>query len=544
MSKQRESWDSYFCAIAKQVATRSTCDRANVGCVLVRDQHIVSTGYNGAPAGLPHCDEVAHAMENNHCVVGDTVVSKFQTGRYNTGHRTIRQIWENWQDPKKKGAMVRMKIRAVSPEGMIVPDSIIDVWRVGVKATVTLATRLGRQVTVTADHRVLTPEGWCAASDLLPGVSSVALNGKKLLDDVDWLRQKYEKEGLTQVALAALLKCNRKTIEQRLVRFGITRRLFQLGGWNRGLSREAVHNYQGRDVSPASARQRSRKYALADACVVCSASDELQVHHIDGDVWNDTESNLLTLCIGCHNVAHTPHAKVERIIFDQVVGVVPAGNQEVFDLTTQRHHNFVANGIIAHNCTQAVHAEQNAVIQAARNGVSTVGTTVYVTHATCWICCKILINAGVRRVVYVEPYRLDQRVLEAFAQAGVALVSLPKKIVAAAVMAEAVGPKDSGVATDTDAAAGVPSLWEAKDVAKRSTCAKLHFRDGFTWTCPKAQGHPEPCFEKCQEVDEHGRKCMYMRGHPGPHDSSNRCLLSVNGSRCVQAHGHAGSCTP
>ena len=64
----RSSWDQYFMDIARQVATRATCDRKHVGALLVRDRTILSTGYNGSIRGLPHCDEVGHMMENNHCV--------------------------------------------------------------------------------------------------------------------------------------------------------------------------------------------------------------------------------------------------------------------------------------------------------------------------------------------------------------------------------------------------------------------------------------------------------------------------------------------
>ena len=64
----RPSWDEYFMDIAFTVASRSTCDRAHVGAVLVRDRRILATGYNGAPAGLPHCDEVGHLMVDGHCV--------------------------------------------------------------------------------------------------------------------------------------------------------------------------------------------------------------------------------------------------------------------------------------------------------------------------------------------------------------------------------------------------------------------------------------------------------------------------------------------
>ena len=65
---ERASWDDYFMAIAKVVSSRSTCDRKFVGSVIVRDKTILSTGYNGSIRGMPHCDEVGHDMENDHCV--------------------------------------------------------------------------------------------------------------------------------------------------------------------------------------------------------------------------------------------------------------------------------------------------------------------------------------------------------------------------------------------------------------------------------------------------------------------------------------------
>lgn len=66
--RKRPSWDEYFMSIALQVAKRSTCDRANVGAIIVKDRRILTTGYNGSPAGLPHCDEVGHLMIEGHCV--------------------------------------------------------------------------------------------------------------------------------------------------------------------------------------------------------------------------------------------------------------------------------------------------------------------------------------------------------------------------------------------------------------------------------------------------------------------------------------------
>lgn len=53
----RPSWDEYFMEIAEVVKTRSTCTRRHVGAVIVKDKQILTTGYNGAPKGIKHCEE-------------------------------------------------------------------------------------------------------------------------------------------------------------------------------------------------------------------------------------------------------------------------------------------------------------------------------------------------------------------------------------------------------------------------------------------------------------------------------------------------------
>jgi dCMP deaminase len=68
----------------------------------------------------------------------------------------------------------------------------------------------------------------------------------------------------------------------------------------------------------------------------------------------------------------------------------------------------------------AIHAEQNAVIQAAKLGVSIEGGTLYCTHQPCSVCARIMVNAGIRRVVYEQGYP-DAFALEFFRETGVAL---------------------------------------------------------------------------------------------------------------------------
>lgn len=64
----RPSWDDYFMAIVKIIAARGTCDRLYAGSVLVKNNRIIASGYNGSPPGLPHCDDKGHLLEEGHCV--------------------------------------------------------------------------------------------------------------------------------------------------------------------------------------------------------------------------------------------------------------------------------------------------------------------------------------------------------------------------------------------------------------------------------------------------------------------------------------------
>ncbi len=64
----RLSWNEYFLRLARQAADMSTCPRASVGVVVVKDKRIVATGYNGAPRGRPHCQDVGCLMVNGHCI--------------------------------------------------------------------------------------------------------------------------------------------------------------------------------------------------------------------------------------------------------------------------------------------------------------------------------------------------------------------------------------------------------------------------------------------------------------------------------------------
>jgi len=82
------------------------------------------------------------------------------------------------------------------------------------------------------------------------------------------------------------------------------------------------------------------------------------------------------------------------------------------------------------HCIRTVHAEANAIVQAARSGVGIEGADVYVTASPCWGCFRLLANAGVKRIVFGEFYR-DARAFEVAERLGIELVDMSSASLAA-----------------------------------------------------------------------------------------------------------------
>src|SRR4051812_3017280 len=76
------------------------------------------------------------------------------------------------------------------------------------------------------------------------------------------------------------------------------------------------------------------------------------------------------------------------------------------------------------HCVATIHAEANAILQAAKNGVRIEGADIYTTASPCWPCFKLIANAGLRRIVYGEFYR-DDRIFDVASRIGIELVQVP-----------------------------------------------------------------------------------------------------------------------
>jgi dCMP deaminase len=112
----------------------------------------------------------------------------------------------------------------------------------------------------------------------------------------------------------------------------------------------------------------------------------------------------------------------ERRVLTTGYNGAPANLAHCLDVGCERERRGVPSGE-RHELCRGLHAEQNAIIQAAVHGVSIQGGTLYTTDHPCSLCAKMLINAGIRRVVYSGPYP-DELAVKILAEAGISVERL------------------------------------------------------------------------------------------------------------------------
>ncbi len=117
----------------------------------------------------------------------------------------------------------------------------------------------------------------------------------------------------------------------------------------------------------------------------------------------------------------------KRVISTGYVGS-PPGLPHCDDVGHEMHKILNEKGPDTMHCIRTAHAEQNAIAQAARFGVSLEGATIYCKMVLCYVCAKLAITAGIKRVVAEKDYHVSKRSKEIFKQAGVELEIINKEI--------------------------------------------------------------------------------------------------------------------
>jgi len=86
------------------------------------------------------------------------------------------------------------------------------------------------------------------------------------------------------------------------------------------------------------------------------------------------------------------------------------------------------DGVQTQHCVRTSHAEENAIIQAARHGISVDGATIYCKMTPCYHCAKSIINSGIKRVVTEKDYHASKDTKEIFRKAGIELTILNDEV--------------------------------------------------------------------------------------------------------------------
>lgn len=119
--------------------------------------------------------------------------------------------------------------------------------------------------------------------------------------------------------------------------------------------------------------------------------------------------------------------KDKRILVTGYVGS-PIGIEHCDEVGHEISRVINDDGTESKHCIRTIHAEQNAITQAARNGISINGGTLYCHMTPCYTCAKMIINAGIKRVVANLDYHRGQRSVQMFKQADVEFVLLNAKV--------------------------------------------------------------------------------------------------------------------
>ncbi len=113
--------------------------------------------------------------------------------------------------------------------------------------------------------------------------------------------------------------------------------------------------------------------------------------------------------------------KDKRLISSGYVGS-PAGCKHCDEVGHEMHTVIKEDGTESRHCIRTSHAEENAIVQAAKVGIATDGATLYCKMSPCYTCAKMIINAGIKKVVALNDYHAGSRSREIFKEAGIEYV--------------------------------------------------------------------------------------------------------------------------
>lgn len=120
--------------------------------------------------------------------------------------------------------------------------------------------------------------------------------------------------------------------------------------------------------------------------------------------------------------------KDKRILTTGYVGS-PVGIKHCDEVGHEMSKVTHEDGSVSQHCIRTIHAEQNAIVQAAKVGIALEGATIYCNMTPCYVCAKMIINVGIKRVVARADYHATSQTKRVFKEARIKFEILDKKIV-------------------------------------------------------------------------------------------------------------------
>lgn len=307
--------------------------------------------------GLSHLAE-----STRYCVSGDTLL-KYKNPR---NHYTIRELWEDKQN-KNKLSQILIEVLNIDT-GILEYSKIKNIFNNGTRKVYKITTELGYSLKCTSDHQIYTPNDWKSLSELKIG-DKIYVNGIEgpIYQNKDWLEYHYLKLNKTFVDIGKEFGINVSTLKNWAKKLGIPNKgtgYFNMGctPWNKGktefdderVAKQAnalkTYHHDGNSTEKILKEDTSRyqKY-IKSSCEICGATKDLEVHHKDKNHSNNNPNNLMTVCSSCHQKVH--NQSLTSLYGDKIIAITELEKEEeVFDLEIENYHNYVANGIIVHNC--------------------------------------------------------------------------------------------------------------------------------------------------------------------------------------------------
>lgn len=306
--------------------------------------------------GLSHLAE-----STRYCVSGDTLL-KYKNP---LNHYTIRELWE---DKQNKNRLSQILIEVLNIDtGILEYSKIKNIFNNGIRKVYKITTELGYSLKCTSDHQIYTPNDWKSLSELKIG-DKIYVNGIEgpIYQNKDWLEYHYLKLNKTVTEICKEFGINVSTLKKWAKKLGIPNKgtgYFNIGRtpWNKGkteiddarVAKQAnalrIYHHDGNSTEKILKEDTSRyqKY-IKSSCEICGTTKDLEVHHKDKNHSNNNPNNLMTVCSSCHQQVH--NQSLTSLYGDKIIAITELEEEEVFDLEIENYHNYVANGIIVHNC--------------------------------------------------------------------------------------------------------------------------------------------------------------------------------------------------